>query len=151
MSKCHAMTFSCKNHAIWPIFENKSAELQYRRRTEWFLILQHYTSSNSIQFPSSLQIEIFDFGRLPKTNLTSWKQKNLAMLGLKNQNREKLRIFQNKQNEILWSTGPPEHILTGEDWPFKNGHSRGQLISKCPFGVIVWTKIPTKKFPRFLP
>ena len=26
-----------------------------------------------------------------------------------------------------------------------------QLISKCPFGVIVWTKIPTKKFPRFLP
>ena len=28
---------------------------------------------------------------------------------------------------------------------------KGQLISKCPFGVIVWTKIPTKKFPRFLP
>jgi hypothetical protein len=22
--------------------------------------------------------------------------------------------------------------------------SKGQLISKCPFGVIVWTKIPTK-------
>ena len=29
--------------------------------------------------------------------------------------------------------------------------TKGQLISKCPFGVIVWTKIPTKKFPRFLP
>ena len=28
---------------------------------------------------------------------------------------------------------------------------KGQLISKCPFGVIVWTKIPTKNFPRFLP
>jgi hypothetical protein len=28
---------------------------------------------------------------------------------------------------------------------------KGQLISKCPFGVIVWTKIPTKFFPRFLP
>ena len=28
---------------------------------------------------------------------------------------------------------------------------KGQLTSKCPFGVIVWTKIPTKKFPRFLP
>ena len=28
---------------------------------------------------------------------------------------------------------------------------KGQLISKCPFSVIVWTKIPTKKFPRFLP
>ena len=30
-------------------------------------------------------------------------------------------------------------------------HSKGQLISKCPFGVIVWTKIPTKFFPGFLP
>ena len=29
--------------------------------------------------------------------------------------------------------------------------TKGQLISKCPFDVIVWTKIPTKKFPRFLP
>ena len=28
---------------------------------------------------------------------------------------------------------------------------KGQLISKCPFGVIVWTKIPTNVFPRFLP
>ena len=30
-------------------------------------------------------------------------------------------------------------------------YAKGQLISKCPFGVIVWTKIPTKKFPEFLP
>ena len=29
--------------------------------------------------------------------------------------------------------------------------AKGQLISKCPFGVIVWTKIPTKFFPGFLP
>ena len=28
---------------------------------------------------------------------------------------------------------------------------KGQLISKCPFGVIVWTKIPTNFFPGFLP
>ena len=28
---------------------------------------------------------------------------------------------------------------------------KGQLISKCPFGVIVWTKIPMKKFDKFLP
>ena len=28
---------------------------------------------------------------------------------------------------------------------------KGQLISKCPCGVIVWTKIPTKFFPGFLP
>ena len=27
--------------------------------------------------------------------------------------------------------------------------TKGQLISKCPFGVIVWTKIPTKKFDKF--
>ena len=28
---------------------------------------------------------------------------------------------------------------------------KGQLISKCPFGVIVWTKIPTKFFQDFCP
>ena len=28
---------------------------------------------------------------------------------------------------------------------------KGQLISKCLLCVIVWTKKPTKKFPRFLP
>ena len=30
-------------------------------------------------------------------------------------------------------------------------YTKGQLISKCPFSVIVWTKIPTKFFPGFLP
>ena len=29
--------------------------------------------------------------------------------------------------------------------------TKGQLISKCPSGVIVWTKIPTKKFDNFCP
>ena len=28
---------------------------------------------------------------------------------------------------------------------------KGQLNSKCPFGVIACTKIPTKKFDKFLP
>ena len=28
---------------------------------------------------------------------------------------------------------------------------KGQLTSRCPFGVIVWTKIPTKKFENFCP
>ena len=28
---------------------------------------------------------------------------------------------------------------------------KGQLISKCPFGVIVWTKIPTKNLTNFCP
>ena len=29
--------------------------------------------------------------------------------------------------------------------------TKGQLISKCPFGVLVQTKIPTKKFYKFCP
>ena len=29
--------------------------------------------------------------------------------------------------------------------------SKGQLISKCPFGFTVWTKIPTKLFLDFCP
>ena len=33
----------------------------------------------------------------------------------------------------------------------KKSPIKGLLISKCPFGVIVWTKIPTKFFPGFLP
>ena len=28
---------------------------------------------------------------------------------------------------------------------------KGQLISKCPYEKSVSSKIPTKKFPRFLP
>jgi hypothetical protein len=31
------------------------------------------------------------------------------------------------------------------------GHSKGQLISKCPYEKSVSSKIPTKKIPRFLP
>ena len=30
-------------------------------------------------------------------------------------------------------------------------HGKGQLISKCLYGVIVWTKKPTKFFPGFMP
>ena len=32
-----------------------------------------------------------------------------------------------------------------------NETGKGQLISKCLFGIIVWTKKPTKFFPGFLP
>ena len=28
---------------------------------------------------------------------------------------------------------------------------KGQLISNCPFGVIVWTKIPVKNLSNFCP
>ena len=31
------------------------------------------------------------------------------------------------------------------------GVNKGQLISKCPFAAIVWTKIPTKTFDNFCP
>ena len=29
--------------------------------------------------------------------------------------------------------------------------TKGQIISECPYDIIVSPKIPTKKFPRFLP
>ena len=29
--------------------------------------------------------------------------------------------------------------------------AKGQLISKCPYSVIIWTKIPTKLFKDFCP
>ena len=32
-----------------------------------------------------------------------------------------------------------------------NKITKGQLISKCPVGIIVWTKIPTKLFLDFCP
>ena len=35
--------------------------------------------------------------------------------------------------------------------PTERSKSKGQLISKFLFGVIVWTKKPTKFFPGFLP
>ena len=30
-------------------------------------------------------------------------------------------------------------------------YAKGQLISECPYEKSVLSKIPTKKFPRFLP
>ena len=30
-------------------------------------------------------------------------------------------------------------------------HNKGQIISECPYEIIVYPKIATKKFPRFLP
>jgi hypothetical protein len=29
--------------------------------------------------------------------------------------------------------------------------AKGQIISECPYEIIVYPKIATKKFPRFLP
>ena len=33
----------------------------------------------------------------------------------------------------------------------KKEKSKGQIISECPYEIIVYPKITTKKFPRFLP
>ena len=33
----------------------------------------------------------------------------------------------------------------------RNLKPKGQLISKCSFGVVAWTKIPTQKFDKFCP
>jgi len=34
---------------------------------------------------------------------------------------------------------------------YSNTKLKGQIISKCPYEIIVYPKIATKKFPRFLP
>ena len=47
-------------------------------------------------------------------------------------------------------TAIPQTVSVGEITT-STASAKGQLISKCPFGVIVWTKIPTKNFPVFLP
>ena len=36
-------------------------------------------------------------------------------------------------------------------WKRKLIYIKGQIISECPYEIIVSPKIPTKKFPRFLP
>ena len=43
------------------------------------------------------------------------------------------------------SNQKPKEIVQKKNFP------KGQLISKCPFDVIFWAKIPTKFFPGFLP
>ena len=48
--------------------------------------------------------------------------------------------------EIALKNNTTAHVF---ECDIDNG--KGQLISKCPFGVIIWTKIPTKKFNKFLP
>ena len=51
------------------------------------------------------------------------------------------------QCEICQGRYPSEVIFREH---MKRVHAKGQIISKCPFGVIVWTKIPTKFIPGFL-
>ena len=46
---------------------------------------------------------------------------------------EDIGILKRLKHRAKWTTG------------------KGQLISECPYEIIVSPKIPTKKFPRFLP
>ena len=60
-------------------------------------------------------------------------------------------------------TSPPQVLKEGDHPSFQlkqakkidkeRGHVsvKGQIISECPYEIIVSPKIPTKKFPRFLP
>jgi hypothetical protein len=57
---------------------------------------------------------------------------------------------------IDWqSSEHPLHFIRRKKWQQQISEilffTKGQLISKCLFGVIAWTKKPTKFFPGFLP
>ena len=54
----------------------------------------------------------------------------------------------NNQGEENQDTDFFEDIIDYQDF---EEPTKGQLISKCPFGVIIWTRIPTKKFDKFCP
>ena len=43
------------------------------------------------------------------------------------------------------------HSLNSKKCSIDIFFDKGQLIYKCPFGIIVWTKIPTKLFLDFCP
>ena len=43
------------------------------------------------------------------------------------------------------------NILGGQHWRYFFMACKGQIISEYPYEIIVYPKIATKKFPRFLP
>ena len=53
---------------------------------------------------------------------------------------------ENKEKEVKVG-----HQDLGSSPTFGMSSAKGQLISKCPFGVFKSPKKPTKKFPGFLP
>ena len=67
----------------------------------------------------------------------------------------KCQTFHPHELSIIGTTSDFEIKQSNLDKLFENPENvsithgdvvKGQLISKCPFGVIVWTKIPTKKY-----
>ena len=70
--------------------------------------------------------------------------------------REKIFPESENQNPEMFYVTRPKARNFWDFGPYRNEenvilHTNGQLISKFPFGVIVWTKIPTKKFDKFCP
>ena len=47
----------------------------------------------------------------------------------------------------IWQFGDWKEVIIDDKLPIL----KGQLISKCSFGFIVLTKIPTEKFDKFCP
>ena len=70
------------------------------------------------------------------TEVTSYKIHTLGKINYKEK-------FHEKSAPLSYRSGASVLVLEA---PVK-----GQLISKCPFGFIVWTKIPTKLFLDFCP
>ena len=63
-----------------------------------------------------------------------------------------LSLFdENPKNSYTFKLGDGKWLFCLVDYNIGSLAVKGQLISKCPFGVIVWTKIPTKLFLDFCP
>ena len=58
-------------------------------------------------------------------------------------------------NKVCVSDGVPDNgknfVKAFRVCILRGSTAKGQLISECPFGVVAWTKIPTKKFDKFCP
>ena len=65
--------------------------------------------------------------------------------------RESLRSKSIMENKVSTIKCGKCNATFSEEIHMKRHITKGQLISKCPFGVMVWTKIPTKIFDNFCP
>ena len=64
----------------------------------------------------------------------------------KNASHQMHEIFHSK---IRFISGTRKPLWFSPSWQVKQ--SKGQIISECPYEIIVYPKIATKKFPRYLP
>ena len=78
------------------------------------------------------------------------KMINGRSLSYKNTKVYKKKIFKVLKYIIARLSFPWKRSVPVAQLQSEEDSTKGQLISKCPFGVIIWTKIPTKKFDNFL-